>query len=195
MFETMFEGCHSPFAELVDRLLSPSFAVGTSHTAIYPTLPFLMVCSVRRDPDGLVFYVLSFLGCAINEQVLPVHALIYNYCTRFAHWPFSFSHTRHSLAALALVFPKAHPAALGFQRGVPLLSAAVTAARVCGENGGPLLSVQLDHGTEEDHVKAALDAGVDSVMWVTSHHIQFRFCLIVCMYLLRRMYCCHLWRK
>lgn len=53
---------------------------------------------------------------------------------------------------------------MGFQRGVPLLSAAVNAARICAENGGPLLSVQLDHGTAEDHVAAALEAGVDSVM-------------------------------
>ena len=61
---------------------------------------------------------------------------------------------------------QAHPAALGFQRGIPLLSAAVTAARICEERGGPLLSVQLDHGAEEDLVMAALEAGVDSVMWV-----------------------------
>eukprot|EP00903_Cladosiphon_okamuranus_P010731 g10143.t1 len=64
---------------------------------------------------------------------------------------------------------QAHPAALGFQRGIPLLSAAVTAARICEENGGPLLSVQLDHGTDEDHVVAALEAGVDSVMIDGSH--------------------------
>lgn len=62
---------------------------------------------------------------------------------------------------------QAHPAALGFQRGVPLLSAAVLAARICDKNGGPLLAVQLDHGTDEDHVVAALEAGVDSVMWVS----------------------------
>lgn len=59
---------------------------------------------------------------------------------------------------------KAHPAALGFQRGVPLLSAAVNSARICTASGGPLLSVQLDHGDSEDHVYAALEAGVDSVM-------------------------------
>ncbi|CAM9600896.1 unnamed protein product, partial [Ectocarpus sp. 12 AP-2014] len=59
---------------------------------------------------------------------------------------------------------QAHPAALGFQRGIPLLSAAVLAARTCGKSGGPLLAVQLDHGTDEDHVTAALEAGVDSVM-------------------------------
>lgn len=53
---------------------------------------------------------------------------------------------------------------MGFQRGVPLLSAAVNAARICAETGGPLLSVQLDHGTAEHHVAAALEAGVDSVM-------------------------------
>lgn len=53
---------------------------------------------------------------------------------------------------------------MGFQRGVPLLSAAVNAARICAETGGPLLSVQLDHGTAEDHVAAALEAGVDSIM-------------------------------
>ena len=51
-----------------------------------------------------------------------------------------------------------------FQRGVPLLKAAVIASRVCREAGGPLLSVQLDHGTSEDHVSAALEAGVDSIM-------------------------------
>lgn len=53
---------------------------------------------------------------------------------------------------------------MGFQRGLPLLSAAVNAARICAETGGPLLSVQLDHGTAEGHVDAALEAGVDSVM-------------------------------
>lgn len=53
---------------------------------------------------------------------------------------------------------------MGFQRGVPLLSAAVRVARICADAGGPLLSVQLDHGTSEDHLKAALEAGVDSVM-------------------------------
>lgn len=70
---------------------------------------------------------------------------------------------------------QAHPAALGFQRGIPLLSAAVTAARICGENGGPLLSVQLDHGTEEDHVMAALEAGVDSVMWVSPRYVSWMY--------------------
>ncbi|CAM9441880.1 unnamed protein product, partial [Sphacelaria rigidula] len=59
---------------------------------------------------------------------------------------------------------QAHPAALGFQRGVPLLSAAVSAARACTAAGGPLISVQLDHGDAKDHVLAALEAGVDSVM-------------------------------
>lgn len=59
---------------------------------------------------------------------------------------------------------QAHPAALGFHRGVPLLSAAVSAARACTAAGGPLLSVQLDHGDAKDHVLAALEAGVDSVM-------------------------------
>lgn len=44
----------------------------------------------------------------------------------------------------------------------------MTAARICGERGGPLLSVQLDHGTDDDHVLAALEAGVDSVMWVSA---------------------------
>lgn len=66
--------------------------------------------------------------------------------------------------AVDAVRNQAHPAALGFQRGVPLLSAAVIAASTCRENGGPLLAVQLDHGTEEDHVMAALEADVDSVM-------------------------------
>lgn len=61
-------------------------------------------------------------------------------------------------------FSKAHPAALGFQRGIPLLKTAVEAARICAEGGGPMLSVQLDHGTAEGHVEAAVEAGVDSVM-------------------------------
>lgn len=59
---------------------------------------------------------------------------------------------------------QAHPPVLGFQGGVPLLSAAVHASRVCTKNGGPLLSVQLDHGAADEHVAAALEAGVDSVM-------------------------------
>ncbi|CAM9337434.1 unnamed protein product [Hapterophycus canaliculatus] len=67
---------------------------------------------------------------------------------------------------------QAHPAALGFQRGVPLLSAAVMAARICRDNGGPLLAVQLDHGTEEEHIKAALEADVDSVM-VDGSNMEF----------------------
>ncbi|CAM9857283.1 unnamed protein product, partial [Discosporangium mesarthrocarpum] len=61
---------------------------------------------------------------------------------------------------------QAHPAALGFNRGgVPLLlSAAVHAAKLCREGGGPLVAVQLDHATREEEVRGALAAGVDSVM-------------------------------
>ncbi|CAM9932566.1 unnamed protein product [Choristocarpus tenellus] len=59
---------------------------------------------------------------------------------------------------------QAHPAALRFQEGIPLLRAAVTSARLCEANGGPPISVQLDHATREEEVWAALQAGVDSVM-------------------------------
>lgn len=84
----------------------------------------------------------------------PEHdAHVQRYCTP-QHYP-----------SVPLGLPRqAHPAALGFQRGVPLLSAAVSAARACTAAGGPLISVQLDHGDAKDHVLAALEAGVDSVM-------------------------------